>query len=355
VEFKILPPPDGVPPRLLGLDLVERARRMLVAAGLTEDTGQGDLVIYPSEVTGPAGVGKEIAQARPPEGGVLALTVGTARPILVVSASARTNESDSLEPTQRRSLSAPAMELRPDNVRAVKKFMLRCLRKPVDGLISRSVNRPISLAMSSLFVETSLTPNQLTAMTFGVALVAAALMTQGWFFLGACVMQLSSILDGCDGEVARLKYQSSRLGGWLDTILDDVSNQLFLLATAWGVYHATGGLLRTLVLCAAIGAFVFGGLSLFFVYRRLIQSGNSDAAGLTWGATPGTSPLRRFLGTYLANAVKRDFYYFLFLPITAVGHAELIVFGAFFAAMGAAITIVRESTTGQLASSRRTG
>ena len=40
------------------------------------------------------------------------------------------------------------------------------------------------------------------------------------------------------------------------------------------------------------------------------------------------------LGTYLANLVKRDFYYFLFLPITAVGHAELIVFGA-FAATGA--------------------
>src|SRR5262249_20972213 len=165
-----------------------------------------------------------------------------------------------------RPLAAPAIVVRADNAREARRFMLRCLRKPVDGLISRTINRPISLAMSSLFVETPITPNQLTILTFVVALVAAALMTQGHFFLGACVMQFSSILDGCDGEVARLKYQSSRLGGWLDTILDDVSNQIFLLSTAWGVYHHEAtGLLRTLVLAAAIGAFVLGALSLFFV------------------------------------------------------------------------------------------
>ncbi len=355
MEFTVLPPPAGVPSRLLGLELVERARRMLRAAGLTEATAGGtdDLVLFPSEIAGPAAIGKEIAQARPPAGGVLALAAGGGRPILVVAGAVRGAPPP---PSEARPLAAPAMVVRADNVRAVRRFMLRCLRKPVDGLISRSINRPISLAMSALFVETPLTPNQLTILTFVVALVAAALMTQGHFFVGACLMQFSSILDGCDGEVARLKYQSSRLGGWLDTILDDVSNQIFLLATAWGVYHHEAtGLLRTLVLCAAVGALVLGLVSLFFVYRRLLASGSSDAAGLTWGTSPSASPLRRFLGTYLQHAVKRDFYYFLFLPITAVGLPELIVFGAFFAALGAAITIVRESTGVPVASTRRTG
>jgi phosphatidylglycerophosphate synthase len=355
MEFTVLPPPAGAPTRLLGLELVERARRMLRAAGLTEAGAAGgdDLVLYPAELAGPSAIGKEVAQARPPAGGALALAGPGGRPIVVVAGAVRAAPPP---PAETRKLAAPAMDVRADNVRGARRFMLRCLRKPVDGLISRTINRPISLAMSSLFVETPITPNQLTLLTFVVALVAAALMTQGHFFIGACVMQLSSILDGCDGEVARLKYQSSRLGGWLDTILDDVSNQIFLLSTAWGVYHhETAGLVRTLVLVAAIGAFVLGALSLTFVYRRLIASGNSDAAGLTWGTSPTASPLRRFLGRYLSNVVKRDFYYFLFLPITAVGLPELIVFGSFFAALGAAITIVRESTGVPMASTRHTG
>ncbi|HKA89663.1 MAG TPA: CDP-alcohol phosphatidyltransferase family protein, partial [Haliangiales bacterium] len=258
MDFVVLPPPAGVPARLLGLDLVERARRMLRAAGLTQSGGGGtaDMVMFPAEIAGPAAVGKEVAQARPPAGGVLAIGAGEGRPILVASGSVRGAPPP---PSDTRPLAAPAIVVRADNVREARRFMLRCLRKPVDGLISRTINRPISLAMSSLFVETPITPNQLTILTFVVALVAAALMTQGHFFLGACVMQFSSILDGCDGEVARLKYQSSRLGGWLDTILDDVSNQIFLLSTAWGVYHHEAtGLLRTLVLAAAIGAFVLG-------------------------------------------------------------------------------------------------
>ncbi len=34
------------------------------------------------------------------------------------------------------------------------------------------------------------------------------------------MIQAASIVDGCDGEVARLKNHSSARGGWLDTVLD---------------------------------------------------------------------------------------------------------------------------------------
>jgi CDP-L-myo-inositol myo-inositolphosphotransferase len=34
------------------------------------------------------------------------------------------------------------------------------------------------------------------------------------------LIQLGSILDGCDGEVARLTFSKSRFGAWLDTLLD---------------------------------------------------------------------------------------------------------------------------------------
>ena len=42
--------------------------------------------------------------------------------------------------------------------------------------------------------------------------------------LGSLLVQLQSILDGCDGEIARLKFKSSKVGEWLDNILDDQVN-----------------------------------------------------------------------------------------------------------------------------------
>ena len=38
--------------------------------------------------------------------------------------------------------------------------------------------------------------------------------------IGAILSVFASILDGCDGEVARLKFQESPLGCWMDTVCD---------------------------------------------------------------------------------------------------------------------------------------
>jgi len=39
---------------------------------------------------------------------------------------------------------------------------------------------------------------------------------------GFGLAQLQSVLDGCDGELARVRFQQSAIGEWLDTITDDV-------------------------------------------------------------------------------------------------------------------------------------
>ena len=41
-----------------------------------------------------------------------------------------------------------------------------------------------------------------------------------WWLVGGITIQLASILDGCDGEIARLKLLHSARGAWLDTVLD---------------------------------------------------------------------------------------------------------------------------------------
>ena len=110
-------------------------------------------------------------------------------------------------------------------------------------MISRTINRRISLRVTRLVLETSLTPNQMTvvASRFGVAAIAAvAWGGTAWFITGAVLLQIQSILDGCDGEISRLKYIRSRLGEWLDQVVDDVVNVGFFVAAGWALYRRDG-------------------------------------------------------------------------------------------------------------------
>jgi CDP-L-myo-inositol myo-inositolphosphotransferase len=45
---------------------------------------------------------------------------------------------------------------------------------------------------------------------------------------GALLYQLSSILDGCDGEIARASLRKSPFGGYIDSIMDRFVDFLFL-------------------------------------------------------------------------------------------------------------------------------
>jgi CDP-L-myo-inositol myo-inositolphosphotransferase len=112
----------------------------------------------------------------------------------------------------------------PEAWQEARHHLLSSLRgKGEDGLVSRLVNRPISIRFSTWLSTTPITPNQITVGGFSMCLVGAVLLAMGVTALtiaGGLVVQASSILDGCDGEIARLKHWSTRRGAWLDTILD---------------------------------------------------------------------------------------------------------------------------------------
>lgn len=47
--------------------------------------------------------------------------------------------------------------------------------------------------------------------------------------------QISSIIDGCDGEVARLKLQESSFGAWFDAVLDRLADGLLISGISFGL------------------------------------------------------------------------------------------------------------------------
>ena len=112
--------------------------------------------------------------------------------------------------------------LTPQDRLSAEQKLDRWLVKPTDGIFAR-LNRRVSIPLSRQIIRFPITPNMVSLFTLGVSFMAGLFYACGGYLnmlLGAMFSLLASILDGCDGEVARLKLQESDFGCWLDTICD---------------------------------------------------------------------------------------------------------------------------------------
>ncbi|OGR83397.1 MAG: hypothetical protein A2901_03445 [Elusimicrobia bacterium RIFCSPLOWO2_01_FULL_54_10] len=107
----------------------------------------------------------------------------------------------------------------------VEKWLLQGLVKDAEGFMSKHLERKISLSVTRLLVNTPVTPNQMTLFSSALGVLGALLFLKGsvaYDVMGALLFWLHSVLDGCDGEIARLKFKESRFGGILDFFGDNV-------------------------------------------------------------------------------------------------------------------------------------
>lgn len=98
-----------------------------------------------------------------------------------------------------------------------------------DGLVSRHLNRKISRPITRLLAPTGITPNQVTFISFLIALLASAAFALGSNVLGGLLAEFSSIVDGVDGEIARLKGLASPFGAFYDAVLDRYADAAIIL------------------------------------------------------------------------------------------------------------------------------
>ncbi|GBE06011.1 bifunctional IPC transferase and DIPP synthase [bacterium BMS3Abin10] len=149
----------------------------------------------------------------------------------------------------------------PAAFRKAEKALLDNLRDKLnDGPISRYLNRPVSVIFSRRLAQFDITPNQISLFSFLCSVLAAGLFTLGGYLtmlMGGILAQFASIIDGSDGEVARLKFQSSDYGGWFDAVLDRYSDAFLLFGLTWHVYlNTSGNLVLWIGFAAIIGSFM---------------------------------------------------------------------------------------------------
>ena len=142
----------------------------------------------------------------------------------------------------------------PADLRQARLRLRRSLAKPTDGLVSRRLNRPISTRLSMLLAPLRLSPDLISFAVFGLALLTAVLLAAGAQLVGAVFAQATSVLDGVDGELARLQLRASPRGAMLDGVLDRYADTA--IVAGLGVWSITQGLrpAPALVLTAAATA-----------------------------------------------------------------------------------------------------
>ncbi|MEE8419422.1 MAG: CDP-alcohol phosphatidyltransferase family protein [Dehalococcoidales bacterium] len=124
-----------------------------------------------------------------------------------------------------------------------------------DGYVSRFINRRVSGPLARGLAGTKITPNQVTWAAFGLALLSFLSFVFGQNIIGGLLAQLSSIIDGVDGELARLKRMTSEFGGFLDAVLDRYADVLILLGlTIWSVSNESYPGIWLVGLLAATGS-----------------------------------------------------------------------------------------------------
>jgi hypothetical protein len=208
------------------------------------------------------------------------------------------------------------------------------------GIVARFINKKISFRLTRyLLVNLPFTPNMITLFAGLVGLFGALLVSTGTWdnvFLGFVLAQTQSILDGCDGELARVRFQQTAIGEWLDTIVDDFLNLAFVLAIGVALWRRGApdvnfaSLKRGDVLGALNGgsfgdmkvALAAAAMLLFYnivAYRELVKQGEGgEVLKIRWWfaygqslksmSGAGSGPLKAIL-----MIGKRDFFIFAWM------------------------------------------
>jgi 1L-myo-inositol 1-phosphate cytidylyltransferase / CDP-L-myo-inositol myo-inositolphosphotransferase len=200
------------------------------------------------------------------------------------------------------------------------------MSKPQDGLVSRFLNRPISRRITSILLRFPIHPNAWTISILIFPLIASLFLIHGDYVsvvIGTAIFQLFSILDGCDGEIARAKNLESKFGERLDYFCDFAASLLYVLTLGLGLHRSSEG-----IVCAL----------LITVNELLLRAGKSRTSVVsstfhesfyarhrTMIGHSGLLNLGERFVWWLFQVTKRDMAILVFLMLALLGLADWIL------------------------------
>jgi phosphatidylglycerophosphate synthase len=206
----------------------------------------------------------------------------------------------------------------------------RWLVKPTDGIFAR-MNRRVSVPISRQLIRFPITPNMVSLFTLGVSFISGVFYAFGGYWnmlVGAILSVSASILDGCDGEVARLKLQESDFGCWLETVCDYLYYLFIFAGMAIGFFRSSGQrsylVWGGLLFLGAVASFLTIGLQ-----RHQLTRGRPEQYLGIWQTQADSRPSNPllYLGRNFEFVIRRCFlpYALLFFALLNVTRVAFIL------------------------------
>jgi len=141
------------------------------------------------------------------------------------------------------------------------------LTKATDGIVSRYINRKISTRITMFIVKRRIriSPNQVSILSFIIGIVSAVIYLFNNPLIAGIMVQISSIVDGVDGELARILKKTTRFGAFFDAILDRFVNIVIILCIS--MYLSSLGIEPGLLLLSSVLA-LSGDLMVSYIHAR---------------------------------------------------------------------------------------
>lgn len=138
------------------------------------------------------------------------------------------------------------------------------------GLFRNWIYSPFYIYITSLLVNTRITPNMVTSFSLILAFIAAFFYYRADYtslVIGTIFLNLSLIFDFVDGALARYKKLDSNFGNWWDCLCNGIVEYTVLISLTLGLYFKT---MDTTVLI--LGLFALPNLMMISFIRGLNKS-----------------------------------------------------------------------------------
>jgi phosphatidylglycerophosphate synthase len=243
---------------------------------------------------------------------------------------------------------------------AVRMLLRILVKQTEDSPVSKYIYRPLSQPLTRLLLHTPVTANQVSYVVALIGLLGCwftAQPGQGALILGAALVFVSGVIDGCDGEISRLRLTSSPFGAWLDTIVDELTTTTYFVAIGYHTYlHnpepwvASTVVIGALCLVTTIYAIYYfcivvlkAGGSQYYVGTLELVHGDSGVALRAKPRAPSLAgPRLRKAGEILMYVVRRDFVNLAALALTLVNAYEVIYVGMLAGGVVTAVIVIPE-------------
>jgi len=215
-------------------------------------------------------------------------------------------------------------------LKEAQKRLTETIRLSTPGPVARYFNKRISIPISVFLSKLNIHPNWITLVNMLLGISSGFWVAKGTYLpcvIGGVIFQMASIFDGCDGEVAKLTYQTSKFGQYFDSLSDNGALVSFFIGLVFSFVH-----IHPINYVLSLGIPLLIGLGGLLGQMIWFLKKNTESASLVTfdkeylSKLPQNNSLLWKMINIGKTMMRKDYFSLLFLGFALVGQLSFILY-----------------------------